>query len=190
MAAKSSLKNMALCLTGVCLVCSAILALVYDGTYAKISETAQKAQAEAIGKVMPEGCTVGSKMQTDFKGAKMTFFPAIVNGKIIGYAVESSANGFGGRIVLMVGVLNDGTIFNTSVLEAGGETPGLGAKCTTDSKFIEQWRGFGADKKLAVKKDGGDVDAITAATITSRAYTRAVAAAREFVLVKGGQDNE
>ena len=79
----------------------------------------------------------------------------------------------------MVGVLPDGTIYNTSVL-AHTETPGLGAKCTEEnSHFREQWRGFAGN--LAVTKDGGDVDAITASTITSRAYTRAVAQAVELV---------
>ena len=66
-------------------------------------------------------------------------------------------------------------MYNTSVL-SHSETPGLGAKCTTDTKFMDQWRGFDPSvKQLSVKKDGGDVDAITASTITSRAYTQAVA---------------
>ena len=79
----------------------------------------------------------------------------------------------------MVGVLPDGTVFNTSVL-SHSETPGLGAKCSEEkSAFREQWKGFAG--ALSVKKDGGDVDAITASTITSRAYTNAVAQAVELV---------
>ena len=82
--------------------------------------------------------------------------------------------GFGGPLSLMVGVTSDGVVYNTSVL-SHTETPGLGAKCSTDAKFMDQWRGFDPSlKKLSVKKDGGDVDAITASTITSRAYTLAV----------------
>ena len=74
----------------------------------------------------------------------------------------------------MVGVTPDGVVYNTSVL-SHSETPGLGAKCNTDAKFMAQWEGFNpAEKILSVKKDGGDVDAITASTITSRAYTEAV----------------
>ena len=65
-------------------------------------------------------------------------------------------------------------MYNTSVL-SHSETPGLGAKCTSDQKFMNQWKGFNPQvKKLSVRKDGGDVDAITASTITSRAYTQAV----------------
>ena len=99
----------------------------------------------------------------------------------------------------------DGVVYNTSVL-SHSETPGLGAKCSTDAKFMDQWRGFDpAVKKLSVKKDGGDVDAITASTITSRAYTLAVENAlkvfdgleqdvvvpeEEPLTDEGGQDNE
>jgi electron transport complex protein RnfG len=74
----------------------------------------------------------------------------------------------------MVGITMDGKVYNTSVLQHS-ETPGLGAKCTSDQKFINQFKGFDPSvKKLAVSKDGGDVDAITASTITSRAYTLAI----------------
>ena len=71
------------------------------------------------------------------------------------------------------------------------ETPGLGAKCQTDEHFIHQFDGFNsADKTLAVKKDGGDVDAITASTITSRAYTLAVANAVKVAATLDVENNE
>ena len=90
----------------------------------------------------------------------------------------------------MVGVTAEGTIYNTSVL-SHTETPGLGAKCTTDEGFMAQWKGFDPSQKiLSVKKDGGDVDAITASTITSRAYTLAVKNACEAVKAIGGIDHE
>jgi electron transport complex protein RnfG len=83
----------------------------------------------------------------------------------------------------MVGVLPDGTVYNTSVL-SHSETPGLGAKCTEEnSHFREQWKGFAG--VLAVKKDGGDVDAITGSTITSRAFLGIVNdAAKTFSNIK------
>ena len=67
------------------------------------------------------------------------------------------------------------------------ETPGLGAKCTSDAAFIDQFKGFDpAVSRLAVRKDGGDVDAITASTITSRAYALAIAnAVAAFQNIKG-----
>ena len=94
--------------------------------------------------------------------------------------MKSSTIGFGGPLTLMVGVLPDGSVYNTSVL-SHSETPGLGAKCATDAKFMDQWKGLGADKVIKVTKDGGDIDAITASTITSRAYSLAVSNAVAFV---------
>jgi len=91
----------------------------------------------------------------------------------------------------MVGIDTAGVVHNTTVL-SHSETPGLGAKCTTDTHFMEQFQGFDpAAKSLAVKKDGGDVDAITASTITSRAYALAVAnAVNVYHQLAGGQSNE
>ena len=97
------------------------------------------------------------------------------------FAVKSTVVGFGGPLTLMVGITPDGKVYNTSVL-SHTETPGLGAKCTTDEHFYSQFKGFDpAGKILSVKKDGGDVDAITASTITSRAYALAVKNAVEAV---------
>ena len=84
--------------------------------------------------------------------------------------------GFGGPIVIKVGFDANGVICNTKVLSQA-ETPGLGAKCV-EPAFSEQFKGLNpAQTKLAVKKDGGDIDAITASTITSRAYADGVALA-------------
>ena len=109
-----------------------------------------------------------------------------------GCAIISSTSGFGGLLTLMVGIAEDGTVHNTTVL-SHSETPGLGAKCATDERFLSQFRGFDpAAKTLAVRKDGGDLDAITASTITSRAYALAVSNAVNVFneLKKGGQDDE
>ena len=102
------------------------------------------------------------------------------------YAIKSTTVGFGGPLTLMVGITPDGKVYNTSVL-SHTETPGLGAKCTTDEHFFTQFKGFDPPERiLSVKKDGGDVDAITASTITSRAYSLAVKNAVEaFKTIKG-----
>ncbi|MBO4231732.1 MAG: RnfABCDGE type electron transport complex subunit G, partial [Bacteroidales bacterium] len=83
--------------------------------------------------------------------------------------------GFGGAFTLMVGFDSEGKILGTEVLSAS-ETPGLGDKINADkSDFSKQFAGKNpAEFQLKVKKDGGDVDAITAATISSRAYCDAV----------------
>jgi electron transport complex protein RnfG len=94
------------------------------------------------------------------------------DGNFQGAAVKTSEGGFGGKIDMMVGFAADGTIKGTSVL-SHAETPGLGANMT--GKFKDQFVDKNpADFRLIVTKDGGDVDAITAATITSRAFSKAV----------------
>lgn len=180
MAAKSTLVNMAACLTAVCLICGAILGGVYAITLNPIQQAAQKALTESINQVLPEGGELSDLQTIDIDGQSYEYYVSSVNGAPAAFAVKSSTIGFGGPLTVMVGVLPDKTIFNTSVLTCN-ETPGLGAKCQSDEAFMSQWKNFGADKVLKVKKDGGDVDAITASTITSRAYTLAVANAVNVV---------
>ena len=179
MAAKSNLTNMALCLTAVCLVCAAILGVTYAATKAPIEAAAAAEAQVSIAKVLPAGGEISEEIASDAEGVEGYYVQTSEEGAVTAYAVKSSTGGFGGLLTLMVGVLPDGTVYNTSVL-AHSETPGLGAKCTEEkSAFREQWKGFAG--VLSVKKDGGDVDAITASTITSRAYTKAVAQAVALV---------
>ena len=106
-------------------------------------------------------------------GKEYSYYTVSKAGEPVGYAITSSATGYGGAVTLMVGITSDRVIYNTTVLSQA-ETPGLGAKCT-EPEFADQFKGFNpARKKLSVKKDGGDIDAITASTITSRAYAKAV----------------
>jgi len=148
---ESTFKNMALSLTAIALVAAAGLAGVYMVTKAQIESQKLAEQNEA--KV------------------------AVLNGQE-GVAVEAEADGFGGPIRVMVGFSEDGEILGYKVLEHQ-ETPGLGS-------HIEEWF-KSADKpgsniigfkfgteRLNVSKDGGQVDAITAATISSRAFLKAV----------------
>ena len=188
MAAKSTLKNMALCLTAVCLVCSAVVGGAYAVTADPIAEAAKAKTTASIARVLPEFSAEPEQGSIAVDGANYSYYK--VPGT--GYAIISATSGFGGVLTLMVGIAEDGTIHNTTVL-SHSETPGLGAKCTTDEHFISQFRGFNpAEKTLAVKKDGGDLDAITASTITSRAYALAVsnAVAAFNKLNEGGLDNE
>ena len=185
MAAKSNLTNMVVVLGVTCLVCSGILSGAYALTKAPIDAAAAEKTNRAIGQVLPH-FTETAYEEIDLGGKTYHYYKATEGDRLIGYAVESSVVGFGGPLSLMVGVTADGVVYNTSVL-SHSETPGLGAKCATDEKFLSQWKGFNpAEKALSVKKDGGDVDAITASTITSRAYTAAVANALAVVKQLGG----
>ncbi|MBR4308474.1 MAG: RnfABCDGE type electron transport complex subunit G [Oscillospiraceae bacterium] len=94
-----------------------------------------------------------------------------------GYVVRLNASGFGGAIDLMVGVSEEGTVTGVSII-SHGETASLGAECTRED-FRAQF--IGAQGDLKVTKDGGTIDALTGATVTSRAVTSAVQVALEFV---------
>lgn len=195
MAAKSNLVNMVLCLTLVCLFCAAVLGGMYALTYEPICKAAENTLKKSIGEVLPAGVEISDVQYGQNDGMNFEYYVGNEGGAPAAYAVKSTSVGFGGPLSLMVGILPDGTVYNTSVL-SHSETPGLGAKCTSDEKFMSQWslekRGDKRIDNLKVSKDGGDIDAITASTITSRAYTLAVSNAVEFVksLNDGGQDNE
>ena len=187
MAAKSNLRNMVLCLGAVCLVCSALLAGVNALTEAPIKEAAEKALKESISAVLPQGGELSEERSVSVGTQDYEYYECTLAEGPACYAVKSTVQGFGGPLTLMVGVLSDLSINNTSVL-SHSETPGLGAKCATDEGFMNQWKGFNG--VLKVRKDGGDVDAITASTITSRAYTLAVEQAVEAVKAIQAQNEQ
>jgi electron transport complex protein RnfG len=104
----------------------------------------------------------------------LEFFPAKKGGELIGVAIKTkSGKGYSGVIWIMVGFNLTGEIQNIFVIDHK-ETPGLGSKMITPS-FVKQFLNKNPEQmKLKVKKDGGDVDAITGATISSRAYSEAI----------------
>lgn len=187
MAIQSSLKNMVLSLGVICLVGSGLLAGVYVLTKDPIEAAAEAKTNNAIRQVLPEFEGVPEQKTIETDGGTISYYVASNAGEVIGYAVTASASGFSGPVSLMVGITADGIIYSTSVLSQS-ETPGLGAKCT-EPAFADQFKNLNpAATKLAVKKDGGDIDAITASTITSRAYVAAVnnALAIYETIVSGG----
>ena len=131
---------------------------------------------------MPEFDTIQTKMVKAVDSEdSLTFYIASNKNKVIGTAIKSfTMKGFGGEIEIMVGILDDGTINNTAIL-SHKETPGLGDKMDIKkSNFPEQFMGLNPEGKvLKVKKDGGTIDAITAATISSRAFCDAINRAYE-----------
>ena len=183
MAVQSSFKNMTICLLAICLVCSGLLAGVYALTKAPIEKASAAKNEAAIKEVLPEEATVIDEEKTiDFEGATYTYNLAYdEQGNTVGCAINVAPVGFGGPIVIKVGFKVDpktgqNLVWNTKVL-SHAETPGLGAKCS-EPAFADQFKGLDpAQKKLSVTKDGGDIDAITASTITSRAFVNGVATA-------------
>ena len=140
-----------------------------------IAEARVKATREALKQVLPEFDET-EVLRDTIENLPVTVHTASEKGRVVGYAVESmTKNGFSGVIRLMVGFAPDGQILNIRVLEQA-ETPGLGTKMVDAGNPLEKsFVGRNpAQMKLGVKKDGGDVDALTAATISSRAYVDAI----------------
>jgi electron transport complex protein RnfG len=185
---ESSLKNMLLSLTFISLGASAALGFVYELTKVPIENAMLNKKLEAIKLVVPGFDNNPNddmfKLPTG-DGDSLEIYPAKKDGAITGFAVRTYSNkGFSGYIGLMAGFKPDGTIFNISVL-AQKETPGLGTKMS-DPAFRDQFRDKDPSEfVLKVRKDGGPVDAITAATISSRAFCDAIDRAYN-TLKKGG----
>ena len=185
---ESTFKNMVLSLTIISLVASACLGFVYEITKEPIAASVLNKKLNAIKQVVPDFNNNPNdemyRLPTG-EGDSLDIYPAKKDNELIGYAVNTYTNkGFSGRINIMAGFKPDGTILNIVVLEHK-ETPGLGTKMT-DPLFKDQFNDKNpADFTLKVKKDGGQVDAITAATISSRAFCDAIQRAYN-TLQKGG----
>ncbi len=170
---ESTLKNMLIALMVITIVSGGVLGFVYGLTKPAIDQVEANKNLKAINEVLKSDVEI---VKTETKEIDdLTYNLAFdAEGNFIGAAIKTySKNGFGGKIELMVGMLANGIINKVSILSQA-ETPGLGANMVND-KFKGQFDGV--DPKtfiLKVKKDGGDVDAITAATISSRAVSEAI----------------
>lgn len=194
----SSFKNMFLSLSLICLTVAVLLAQVNKMTAKPIADAKAMKLQNAISEVVPEfdnDPTAEAFMMPAGAGDSLLVYPAKKGGRIVGYALNSfSNNGFSGNIQIMVGFDMAHKIVNYSVLQHA-ETPGLG------SKMVEWFKDaakpsqsvIGRDLSkgaLVVSKDGGDVDAITASTITSRAFLEAVNRAyNAYLESKNGNSN-
>jgi len=182
---ESTFTNMVFTLFMVTLLASTALALVYEATKGPIEEAKRLKKMNAIGEVVPEfDNDPGTEVRKLGTGKDtLYFYRAWMGDEVSGIAVESyTYTGFSGLVKIMVGFLPDGTIYGTSVLEHA-ETPGLGDKMikeksldkTSGLSWSSQFEGKNPKNyRLKVRKDDGDVDAITAATITSRAFCDAI----------------
>lgn len=160
-------------LTFVCVCAGALLSLTYNITKDRIEAAEQAAALNAVKDVLPEYEGEAEKVTLDIEGESTDFFIGRKNGQISGVAVKAQSAGYGGTLMVLVGVDADGNISGMKVL-SHQETPGLGAKAALP-EFLDQFKGLGlsGDQVFKVKKDGGQIDAVTAATITSRAVAKA-----------------
>ena len=172
---------MFLSLSIICLAAALLLAQVNKMTAKPIAEAKALKLQTAIGQVVPEfdnDPVAESYMIASEGGDSLLVYPATKGGEVVGFAISSSSNGFAGEIQIMVGFDMDDKIVNYEILQHA-ETPGLGSKMgdwfkdteSNSKSIIGRNMTLGA---LAVKNDGGDIDAITASTITSRAFLNAI----------------
>lgn len=181
---ESTLWNMLWSLTLITAIAGGLLGYTYQLTEEPIARAAKASREKAIQQVIPtyDNSPLDEQMtytvHNEYGETTATIYPAKLGGKLAGAAVECSNNtGYGGEIRIIVGFEADGTIKDYQVLKHQ-ETPGLGAKMgdwfRTDKNNQSIIGKSPEEYNFHVTKDSGDIDAITAATITSRAFLAAV----------------
>ncbi len=187
---ESTFGNMVITLFMVTLLSSAALGFVYELTRKPIEDALLNKRTLAFNIVLPEFDNEPLKdvYKVDIGKDAFNFYPGRKSGELTGIAIETTSQGYGGEIKLIVGFLPDGTINEVAVLEHK-ETAGLGDKIIkSKSDWSVQFEGKNPENfKLSVTKDGGNVDAITASTITSRAYCEALQKAYRALKTGGEQ---
>ncbi len=194
---KSTFVNMLVVLFVISALASTALAFVYQATKEPIAKAKLEIKKKAIGQVVPKFDAEYSPIENMFKialaeGDSLECYPTKTGDEFTGYAIKSNTNkGFAGQFWVMIGFTPDGKIYNTAVLEQH-ETPGLGDKMQkSKSNWSEQFTNLdvpnikdtdGDGILIEVTKDQGTVDAITAATISSRAFCDACERARKAFL--------
>ena len=166
----SQLAKFGMILGIICLAATLVLAVTYEVTKPKIEAQLKSEENAALKEILP-GADAFKEKSVD----GIEYFDAMKGGDLVGYCVRVVANGYNGYIRIVVGIDRSGVIKGVQVLEQY-ETPGLGSKITEvrpgekDAWFLRQFKGKSA-ATVTLKKD---VDAITGATISSRAVTNAV----------------
>lgn len=157
----------------------------------RIASIDAEAKASAMQTVMPAAASFGDAVEAN---EKVEYSPALdSDGNVIGYAFTVSESGYGGEIRVMTGVNPDGTVSKVAILSADNETPGLGQNVKKDhflDQFIGKLSGLTAVKNAP--SSDREIQAVTSATISSSAVTRAVNAATEYFMTnlsEGGNGN-
>ncbi|MCP5104477.1 MAG: RnfABCDGE type electron transport complex subunit G [bacterium] len=187
---ESTFFNMVFVLSVIALVSALALGFTYTATKDAIAQVEVDRTLKALGIVLPEfNNNPYEERYNPPDDAELVIYPAQKEGQPVGTAIKTYTDkGFSERIWLMVGFDKDNKINDISVLKHK-ETPGLGTKMK-DPKFKDQFKGIDpASFKMTVTKDGGEVDAISAATISSRAFCDAAQRAYD-TLIKGGKKQE
>ena len=173
----------------VALLASAALSVANQATLPKIAEAEERDLQASLSEVLPPGFSDNALLQDAITldgadGKPVTLYRARRAGAFAGVVFQTTARGYAGEIVVLIGVDRDGTMLGARVIRHK-ETPGLGDKVElAKSKWIHAFAGksLGAPpaEQWAVKKDGGQFDQFAGATITPRAVVKAVRQGLEF----------
>ena len=167
-------------LTLTCLISALGLAYIHKLTEEEIAGQKRLAKLRAVETVLPpfDNDPVKEKKEIKIEGEKITFYIGKKEGKVVGVAFLQEGEGYSGFIKVMLGITPKGEIGGVEILEHL-ETPGLGARIG-EPQFKAQFKGKSltnsqlVERKLAVTKDGGDVEALTGATISPRGVVEAI----------------
>ena len=180
-------------LCAITLVVALVLGAVNAVTVEPIAQQNAQKVADSLEDVMPgaeseqidvpEGTTVTTETKNATSVEILSAYKMTKDGADAGYCVEVGPTGFGGAVDTMVGIDTEGNVTGISVISASSETAGLGAR-STEPEFQAQFAGQ-VGTEVAVTKDGGSIDALTGATITSRAVSEGVVAAAQFAAEQG-----
>lgn len=184
----NDLLKMTLVLGVICIVAAVSLSQVYEMTKGPIAAAleaeAKEAAAAVLGPVMVEGATMEKRAGAGLDGGDL--FAAVSDGQTLGYAFTVvTTKGYSGDIAGMLGVDPDGNVLGYKVV-LHAETPGLGSNITSDEPWLRQLAFTGEARRnldntdWRVKKDGGEIDALTGATISPRAVSESIKAGLEW----------
>ena len=180
---ESSFANMVIVLTIITVIAASCLGAMNNLTAEPIAASKKAKQEAAIKAVLPEF----TSLEEDNVNDQKIFRAYNANSELVGIAIETAELGFGGNITTIVGIDANGAIVDYSLLQHA-ETPGLGSKLVDWFKVKSDIRGADTNKMpLNVSKDGGEYDAITAATISSRAFLNSINKAYETYQIAKGE---
>ena len=164
--------KLALVLLAVSVVVAGVLGVINELTYPVIDAQKQAKTAEAFSSVLK----ADRFDEIEFDNPDFPTVLTVHKAEGVGYVVTSTFSGAQGNITLAVGVDNDYKCTGISVIEHA-ETSGLGANAASTGEVGVNFRAqfVGQDESIALANAGGSIDALTGATITSRAITEAVA---------------
>lgn len=173
----------------ICVVVTALLALTNAVTAPKIDALAAETQEASKKQVLSSAASFSDEKQIEKDGVSYTYYDGLASdGSVMGYVFVTSAKGYGGDISVMVGVLGDGTVAGVNILSIN-ETAGLGMNAKNQS-FLDQFLGKSGEIGVAKNNPSDtEIQALTGATITSRAMATAVNTALSLYAEIGGGQN-